>query len=51
MASTVKLDARIASSSSAVGPLSSASAAAISTSRIAPKRASSVQTAPISGRV
>jgi hypothetical protein len=50
IASTVKVAARIASSSSGVGP-SSASAAATSTSRIAPKRASSFQTAPISGRV
>src|SRR3954469_8898956 len=50
MASTVKVAARIASSSSGVGP-SSASAAATSTSRIAVKRASSVQIAPISGRV
>ena len=50
IASTVNVAARIASRSSGVGP-SSASAAATSTSRIAVKRASSVQMAPISGRV
>ena len=49
-ASTVNVEARIASRSSAVGP-SSASAAATSTSRQASILAWSVQTAPSSGRV
>jgi hypothetical protein len=49
-ASTVKVAARIASSSAAVGP-SISSHAATSTCRHASIRDPSVQTAPISGRV
>jgi hypothetical protein len=49
-ASTVNVAVRIAWRSESVGP-SSAAAAATSTSRHAVIRASSVQTAPISGRV
>jgi hypothetical protein len=49
-AATVNVAARIAASSSSVGP-SSPSAAATSTSRQAVIRASSVQISPSSGRV